>query len=221
MASRRLTREEKKAETRRALLAAARAVFARRGYHPASVEEVAEEAGYSHGAVYSNFANKLDLFLASFEEYAANRAFETLEAYESGGTELCDRAKAAADSWMVRFDADQQSFLLHLELAAQAARDADGDLQERFASRVGVVPAAMTQLIEEHAASTGLELPFRAADLATLVHALGIGLALTRLNDPGAVPPQLFGEFVEWLVTVVEENPARHAADGRPLPATG
>lgn len=217
----RLTRAEKKAETRQALLDAARTVFARRGYHPASVEEVAEEAGYSHGAVYSNFASKLDLFLASFEDYATTRALETLEAYQSGGAEFSDRAKAAADSWMTRFDADQQSFLLHLELAAQAARDSDGGLQERFASRVGVVPAAMAHLIEDHAAATGLELPFPAAHLATLLHALGIGLALTRLNDPDAVPPPLFGEFIEWLVMVAEERTEQSSDGARAVPLTG
>jgi AcrR family transcriptional regulator len=213
MASRRLNREQKKAETRRALLAAARRVFARDGYHAASVEDVAEEAGYSHGAVYSNFAGKLDLFLATFEEYAASRASETLDAYQTGGPEFREKAKAAADSWMVRFDADQQSFLLHLELAARAARDRDGELQERFASRVRVVPDAMTYLIEEHVAERGLELPLPAEHVATLLHSLGIGLALTRLNDPDAVPPRLFGEFVEWLVRVVEEQTAQAERD--------
>ena len=211
MANRRLTREEKKAATRQSLLGAARAVFARRGYHAASVEDVAEEAGYSHGAVYSNFTSKLELFLAAFEEYAATRALETLDAYESGGPEFRQKAKAAADSWMVRFDADQQAFLLHLELAAQAARDR-GELQERFAARVGVVPSAMTDLVEDHAARSGIELPFPAAHLATLLHALGIGLALTRLNDADAVPTELFGEFVEWLVAVVEQR----TEDGAP-----
>ena len=214
MANRRLTREEKKAETRKALLEASRAVFARRGYYPASVEEVAEEAGFSHGAVYSNFAGKLELFLSAFEEYAATRAFETLDAYQSGGPEFRQKAKAAADSWMERFDKDQESFLLHLELAAQAARDRD-ELQERFASRVGVVPEAMTHLIEEHATKTGLELPFPAAHLATMLHAMGIGLALTRLNDRKAVPPELFGEFVAWLVEVVEQR-SRDGGKARP-----
>ena len=207
MASRRrLTREQKKAETRQALLDAARAVFARRGYYPASVEEVAEEAGFSHGAVYSNFSSKLELFLSAFEQYAERRALETLDAYQSGGEEFRDKAKGAADSWMERFDADQESFLLHVELAAQAARDQEGQLQQRFAERVGVVPAALTHLLEEHAANTGLQLPFAPSRIATIVHALGIGLAFQRLNDPNTVPPELFGEFVAWLVEIVEQQ---------------
>ncbi|HZD71914.1 MAG TPA: helix-turn-helix domain-containing protein, partial [Actinomycetes bacterium] len=47
---------------------AARRVFARRGYHDASVEEVAEEAGFSKGAVYSNFTSKEDLFVTLLEQ---------------------------------------------------------------------------------------------------------------------------------------------------------
>ena len=61
---RRLTRDERKAETREALLDAASRVFARRGYHAAAVDEVAADAGFSTGALYSNFEGKEDLFLA-------------------------------------------------------------------------------------------------------------------------------------------------------------
>jgi AcrR family transcriptional regulator len=67
MVRKRLSRQEKKAETRARLLEAAESVFARRGFHAASVEEVAEEAGFSTGAVYSNFGGKEDLFLALWD----------------------------------------------------------------------------------------------------------------------------------------------------------
>src|SRR5258708_19895226 len=77
------TRAEKQARTRAALLATAASVFAERGYQGASVEEIAERAGYSHGAVYSNFTGKEDLFFAVFEEYMAERARE-LAATQSG-----------------------------------------------------------------------------------------------------------------------------------------
>ncbi len=60
----RLTRAEAQAQTRRRLLDGAAVVFARRGFHGASLEEVADEAGYSKGAVYSNFVSKEELFLA-------------------------------------------------------------------------------------------------------------------------------------------------------------
>jgi AcrR family transcriptional regulator len=79
MATTRISREDRKARTRADLLAAARSVFLRRGFHVATLDEIAEEAGYTKGAVYSNFAGKDDLFLALLAEHYAARA----EMYES------------------------------------------------------------------------------------------------------------------------------------------
>src|SRR2546423_10413157 len=63
----RMTREQSKAHTRERLLEAARSVFASSGFHGASVEEIAATAGFSTGALYSNFDGKEDLFLALLE----------------------------------------------------------------------------------------------------------------------------------------------------------
>ena len=61
-----LTPERRRQQTREHLLAAAAQVFAERGFHGASLDEVATVAGFTKGAVYSNFKNKEDLFLALF-----------------------------------------------------------------------------------------------------------------------------------------------------------
>ena len=74
MATVRRTRSDTKAQTRADLIAAARQVFLARGFHPATLDEIAEQAGYTKGAVYSNFAGKDDLFLAVLAEYYARRA---------------------------------------------------------------------------------------------------------------------------------------------------
>src|SRR5262245_17425089 len=65
---RRLRRDEQRQQTRAQLLDAAERVFAREGYQGASIAAIAAEAGYSHGAVYSNFNGKEDLFLVLVEE---------------------------------------------------------------------------------------------------------------------------------------------------------
>src|SRR6187200_1351795 len=69
----RLSREQQTAATREDLLAAARRVFADRGYHAASLDEVAREAGYTKGAVYSAFGAKGRLFLAVYEREMEQR----------------------------------------------------------------------------------------------------------------------------------------------------
>lgn len=64
----RLRRAEARALTRRRLLETAAVLFAERGFRATSIEEVAERAGYSIGAVYSNFSGKDDLFLSLMRE---------------------------------------------------------------------------------------------------------------------------------------------------------
>src|SRR5688500_14063171 len=95
----RLTRQERQAATRERLIEAATRVFARRGYLAASVEEIADEAGFSHGAVYSNFTGKEDLFLAVYAERIVRRQGEILAAHDRPATPA-DQARAAADQWM-------------------------------------------------------------------------------------------------------------------------
>jgi AcrR family transcriptional regulator len=63
----RLTRAERRAATRSALLDAAGRVIAQRGFHGASIEAITADAGYTGGAFYSNFASKEDLFFAVYE----------------------------------------------------------------------------------------------------------------------------------------------------------
>src|SRR5207237_7478801 len=64
----RLTRDEKKAQTRERLIDAASQVFARKGFAATSLDEVAETAGLTKGAVYSNFESKEDLVRSVLEE---------------------------------------------------------------------------------------------------------------------------------------------------------
>src|SRR6202046_4830670 len=59
----RLTRQESRLETRARLLESAAQLFARGGYEGASVDLIAESAGYSKGAFYSNFESKEAIFL--------------------------------------------------------------------------------------------------------------------------------------------------------------
>jgi len=75
----RLTPERRRAMTRDHLLAAAAEVFAQRGYHSATIDEVAEAAGFTKGAVYSNFSSKEDLFLA----LAQRRQEQLISAFEA------------------------------------------------------------------------------------------------------------------------------------------
>lgn len=200
------TRAEKQARTRAELLTTAAEVFARRGYSGASVEEIAEEAGYSHGAVYSNFEDKEDLFLAVLEEYMAERARElaATQVPLSPDADLGTRARALADQWMERFERDRASFVLHMEFIAHAGRDSE--LAGRLGARSSALREAIAHYITEFQQQEGFDLPLPADELALVLRALGIGLAVEALTCPDDVRKDLYGDFVELLIALNDER---------------
>jgi len=209
------TRAERQAQTRSQLIDAAAQVFARRGFQGASVEEIAEEAGYSHGAVYSNFEGKADLFLAVFEDYMAERVRELAEtqAALADHASLEVRARALADQWMDRLARDRESFALHLEFLAHAGRDPQ--LARRFGTRSAAMREALAHYISHYQDETGLEPAMPADDLALILRALGIGLAIESLVSPDAVCHNLYGDFVELLVSLLRERGQAKQSRGR------
>lgn len=209
------TRAEKQARTRAELVTAAARVFARRGYNGASVEEIAEEAGYSHGAVYSNFEGKADLFLAVFEDYMAERVRELAETQVAlpEDAPLEARARALADQWMDRLARDRESVLLHMEFIAHG--DRDPELARRFGTRSAAMREAVARYIAQYQEEEGVELPVSADDLAMVLRALGIGLAIESLVSPDAVRHGLYGDFVELLVTLLRDGGSAEPPRGR------
>jgi AcrR family transcriptional regulator len=205
----RLNRAEKQAETRRALLEAAARVLATRGYERASVNEIAEEAGYSHGAVYSNFSSKEELFLALYEEHMAERSRQISDAAAALDAPFSERLRAAADDYMARVPNERETLLLHLEFAVHAIRNPE--VNRRLAMTFGAPRLVISRLIEEFVDQENARLPLPPEDLALVIRALGIGLGFERLFDPGSVREDLFGEFVAWLFASIAELGERSA----------
>lgn len=192
----RLTRSESQARTRTELLDAAAEVFSRRGYSGASIAEIADEAGFTHGAVYSNFAGKQDLFLALYERWVAERVSGIEDVWRRDGT-LAERARAGADGWIEHFRRDPRAFLLRLEFAVRGAHDPE--LRHELGTRVGAVPLAIRRLIEQQLIEEGV--PAAGAEqLALAQQALSLGLALELLSNPDAVPPGAAGELAAELI---------------------
>jgi AcrR family transcriptional regulator len=204
----RLTRDEKKAQTRLRLLQAAAAVFTRRGYHAATVDEVAEEAGYTVGALYSNFSGKQDLFLAMLEEHF-DRQMAVYSEISSRGTTMEEKARGAANHWITFLETNPQFFPLYVEFWGLALRDPD--LRKKFSVRIRRHRDSLAGLIRRDAVDLGIELRTEDAEsLATVIDSLGDGLALFMLVDPKSVPRELFGDFLAVLFAAL-----------RPMAATG
>jgi AcrR family transcriptional regulator len=201
--AKRPTRAEQQAQTRAHLILAASHVFAQRGYETATIEEIAEQAGYSHGAVYSNFKGKEDLFLAVFEQYMNRRIEEVADATDIEGS-FAERARAGADQWMQRFADDRATFLLHLEFIIHAARNPH--LSKLLGERMSALRLEIERRLMQRELQAKAPLPLPAADLALVVRALGIGLAVEALNQPEEIDTHLYGNFIELIATLSEQG---------------
>jgi AcrR family transcriptional regulator len=197
MATVRLTREQSKANTRDRLLAAARRVFARSGFHGASVEEVASEAGFSTGALYSNFDGKEDLFLVLMEREIDEHAREIADAV-SARSSVSERARGGAQQWMTMIEREPEVLLLFMEFWAYGVRDAG--VRPKVAARFAQVRELLTRLIADSALEFDLELDIPAEQLAVAIDALADGIARQKLADPEAVPDELMGRVIALLL---------------------
>ena len=193
----RLSRAEQRDQTRARLLDAAEKVFVERGFHAASVDEVAEEAGYSKGAVYSNFENKDELFLAVLERRVDSRAL-AIETGVSVEQSITDQAEQAGTAFFEVFLQQTQWSLLLMEFGTYAVRHPE--LRERFAARSRRMRAAMADLIDTHLSALGLRSPVSNDDLATILFALGDGFLMCKLTDPDTVPDSLFAEALVLML---------------------
>jgi AcrR family transcriptional regulator len=195
-------RDEQKALTRRRLLDSAEAVFARSGFHGASVEEIAREAGATTGALYSNFAGKEDLFLALFEERIAADVGDYSQIVAAGST-VEEQARGSADRWMAILGERPDYFPLLIEFWAYAIREPER--RERLAERFAALRSASARLFLEAAEQQGFPVNAEAGEfVGILINALGNGLALEKLVDPDAVPDSLYGDMLALIFQALE-----------------
>ena len=188
-----LTRKQRQELTREELVAAAARVFARRGYHRATVEEIAAEAGFSTGAVYSNFEGKEELFMAIADRQVEARVAE-IEAVAAAAEGTADVGAEAADQFRAFLEADPDWPLLFYEFWSLSVRNPA--LQGALALRRDAIRDALAETLERVAARAGFELRFPAPALATAIAASLNGLAFERAADPDSVPDEVFAEFV-------------------------
>jgi AcrR family transcriptional regulator len=202
----RLTRDERRAQTRERLLDAAADVFNRLGYHGASLEAVAEAAGYTKGAVYSNFASKAELFVALAERRGTSANLEPtwsafldmrIGDFIDGMSEMLRSQAARDEAWDV----------LTIELWLAAMRDPS--LRTIVAHDYREMREEFGPVIERKLAEEGITTPFTAAELGSLVSAMGSGLILQYYLEPDAVDPELLPRALRRLLGL----PPRAAVD--------
>jgi AcrR family transcriptional regulator len=193
----RLTRSEQTERNRALVLDAARRVFLERGYAGATLDAIADEAGFTKGVVYSQFAGKPDLMFALLDQRIEERAAENARAAER--LDGVDGLKSLLGSNARRQAEDAEWTRLLIEFRVVAARDPE--LNARYAAAHGRAIERLGQTIEQVAARGGVRLVYGSRRSAVLVLALSAGVSLEHAVAPGALPE----EVLEDLVTRITE----------------
>jgi len=199
-----MSRKETQEQTRERVVAAAAKVFARRGYHRATMDEIASEAGYTIGAIYSNFAGKEELFLALADRQTGERVAEVKAIADAAEGE--EPGRQAADQLRTFLERDPEWPLLFYEFWSLSVRNPE--LQGELAKRRDAIRDALAETLTRVAKRHGFELRFPAPVLATAIAASLNGLAFERAADPKALPDEVFGEFVTAVLGCAIAAPA-------------
>lgn len=199
----RLTREQSQALTHEKLLGSALDVVARDGYEGASVERIAEEAGFSKGAFYSNFSSKEDILLQLLERHAGNDVEELSDLLRD--VTRPDEVIEIVGRWCDARAAEQKWGIIAIEFLRRARRD--GTLKERhrhlFVSQwEGVGRLLLSKLVLDQ------DPPIAALDLGGIVLELTYGGISNFLNANTA------GQMVRHVLKAVQSSATPVANDG-------
>ncbi|GGK64297.1 TetR/AcrR family transcriptional regulator [Nocardia camponoti] len=195
----RMTRKESHAQTRERLVETAKRLFLADGYNVTSLEKVATEAGFSKGAVYSNFATKHELGLAVLDVVHVERA-ESLAKALLNGTAMADRVDAFA-RWADDNIGDVGWTALEVEFATSTRHMPE--VRTQLAERRTTMTAMLSALIQVQADEIGFTLPVPAEDAALQLLSIGIGLGVQRAVDPN-LPVTALVDLVRGLLATAQ-----------------
>ncbi len=176
----RITRKESHAQTRERLIETAHRLFLSDGYNATSLDKVASAAGFSKGAVYSNFSTKHELGLAVLDVIHRERSLSLAEAVS--GVDTVEGRIDAFATWAEANIGDVGWTALEVEFATSTRR-VEG-VSQQLAARRRELTAAIAGLIEQQAADLRLTLSSPAEEAAVQLLSLGIGLGVQRAFDP-------------------------------------
>jgi AcrR family transcriptional regulator len=189
----RLTRAEQQAQTRERLLAAAERVFARHGYGGASIDLISAEAGYSKGAIYSNFESKEEVFLELARVYMERGMADLEQALEVAPENL----SAALSQWLATLQTDNDCLLLVTELQLQARRSPA--FAASYYSLQDQQTRTLANSLKRFFKASGAPMPMNATDLAGALIAVAHGLSLQRPQSESDTPGKVINTMIKLL----------------------
>jgi AcrR family transcriptional regulator len=181
-------------EVRDRILEAASKVFAAEGFAGATIDAIGQAAGFTKGAVYSNFGSKDELFLALLDREFELRGEQIATALQSGD-DTAAAAQALSRSVLDSVHDHADYYVLFVEYWLRAVRDPE--MRERLIARRRAAAAQQADNLAGSAAATsGRPL----ADLAQLVVTMNLGIAMEEVLRPGTIDPELLGQLISGLL---------------------
>jgi len=191
----RLSRKEKQAKTRSSLMKSAAKIFCRHGMERASIDQVAEDAGYTKGAFYANFKNKEELFLAMLDEHFQEHIEEVERAFADSDESPPEQARHAAADFVRSLHADPERSRLFHEFIGYGMRDED--FRQELLTRFATLRDRFERVYQRRADELGLELDIPMDRIVRMVLAMADGFALWQRLEPEAVDDRLFEDMIE------------------------
>jgi AcrR family transcriptional regulator len=176
-----LTRKEKQAKTRSALLSSAAKLICRKGITEASIDDVATDAGYTKGAFYANFKSKEEMFLVMLDEAYAEE-LERLEAHLPGEGAPAEEVRASAEDFIRFVRSDPEWPRLYFEFVVYAARNPE--FREELATRNRAMRERIADVIRNWSAGFSAESPFPFEDIAAMLFCMADGFLIQQLVEP-------------------------------------
>jgi AcrR family transcriptional regulator len=207
----RLRRPEMVERNREAVLAAARRVFLEKGYSGATLEAIAEEAGFSKGVMYSQFESKADLFLALLERRMDERTKqnERIVAEHGGIGGLRKLLKAGAD------DAVTEAAWARVLIEFRTLASRDPRVNGRYAAAHNRTVQGLASELEGLCAKAELTPRFPARVMAEFILAMASGATLESAANPTALPFEILSQMVGSALGFTDPEGAIFAANPR------
>ena len=184
--------------TRQHLLDAAAIVFAREGFHGATLDEVAATAGFTKGAVYSNFKSKDELFLALLDERIERQFAVTSEVLDSGSHETAEQLPRIRELLRGNMFFWEDSWTtLYLEFVLYSRRNPEA--AAKLAASAQRTRAFVRNLVDAEYSNVGSTSKYPTEHLAEISLALFNGLGIDRMVDPTAVTDDLLDTVLTYL----------------------
>lgn len=205
------SRRQNQERTRSSLLRAASKLFCHHGLDGASIDDVAEEAGYTKGAFYANFRNKEELFLVMLDEKFASE-LERLDHALAGADEPRDEARTAAADFIQFARGDLEWPRLYFQFVSYATRN--DEFRQELATRQRAMRERLALIYGRWAAASDTAMPLPIEQITAMTYFMADGFLVGQLIEPG-LPDELYATMVGVFVRGLEamaEDPATKAS---------